>query len=205
MMRVVILADESADWKIAGLRQLDRLAFSIQEYLKSTATGTTICIFWKPSTPPAQRWVPRDERLRNVHFTDDVGSLGDNVDLVLSTRVLIYRGGFEDFADAIKIEIAQKDWPQLFEELERVATASPAQHWEYIRNADSIAASETRFLRALAKPSDGPISRTINRPVSRVLSRLLLRSTITPNQCSALTALIALPACFALSRGSYCG
>ena len=30
--RVLIVADESADWMVAGLRQLDRLALSIDEF-----------------------------------------------------------------------------------------------------------------------------------------------------------------------------
>ena len=32
LRRVLILADESADWMVAGLRQLDRLALSIDEF-----------------------------------------------------------------------------------------------------------------------------------------------------------------------------
>ena len=30
--RVLIVADESADWMVAGLRQLDRLALSVDEF-----------------------------------------------------------------------------------------------------------------------------------------------------------------------------
>ena len=33
--RVVILSDESANWQIAGLRQLDRLVLELDEFAKT--------------------------------------------------------------------------------------------------------------------------------------------------------------------------
>ena len=33
--RVVILSDESANWQIAGLRQLDRLVLGLDEFAKA--------------------------------------------------------------------------------------------------------------------------------------------------------------------------
>jgi len=32
LRRVLVLADESADWMVAGLRQLDRLSLSLNEF-----------------------------------------------------------------------------------------------------------------------------------------------------------------------------
>ncbi len=51
--RVVILGDESANWQIAGLRQLDRLVLGLDEFAKAmgTANKIEIVVFWKPEIP----------------------------------------------------------------------------------------------------------------------------------------------------------
>ena len=44
-----------------GLRQLDRLALSIDEFAvenKETAP-VLVCIFWRPDLDQSQRWVPK--------------------------------------------------------------------------------------------------------------------------------------------------
>ena len=72
--RVLIVADQSADWIVAGLRQLDRLALSIDEFAvenKETAP-VLVCIFWRPDLDQSQRWVPTHERLTKVAFTSDL-------------------------------------------------------------------------------------------------------------------------------------
>ena len=40
--RVVILGDESANWQIAGLRQLDRLVLGLDEFAKAMGTANKI-------------------------------------------------------------------------------------------------------------------------------------------------------------------
>ena len=40
--RVVILSDESANWQIAGLRQLDRLVLELDEFAKAMGTANKI-------------------------------------------------------------------------------------------------------------------------------------------------------------------
>ena len=47
LRRVLILADESAEWIVAGLRQLERLALSIDEFaLENKETAPVlVCIF----------------------------------------------------------------------------------------------------------------------------------------------------------------
>ena len=51
--RVVILGDESANWQIAGLRQLDRLVLGLDEFAKAmgTANKIEVVVFWKPEIP----------------------------------------------------------------------------------------------------------------------------------------------------------
>ncbi len=72
--RVLILADESADWMVAGLRQLDRLALSIDEFaLENRETAPVlVCIFWKPELDQSQRWTPTHERLTHLAFTTEL-------------------------------------------------------------------------------------------------------------------------------------
>ena len=70
--RVIILADESASWEIAGLRQLDRLALALDEFARSISSQRKIeiVIFWRPSIAAAQRWQPNDPRLTRCQFVD---------------------------------------------------------------------------------------------------------------------------------------
>ena len=58
--RVVILCDESANWQIAGLRQLDRLALGLDEFAKAmrTANEIEVVVFWKSEIPLSERWLP---------------------------------------------------------------------------------------------------------------------------------------------------
>ena len=64
--RVVILSDESANWQIAGLRQLDRLVLGLDEFAKAmgTANKIEIVIFWKPEIPLSERWLPKHSESR---------------------------------------------------------------------------------------------------------------------------------------------
>ena len=74
LRRVLILADESAEWMVAGLRQLERLALSVDEFAvenKETAP-VLVCIFWRPDLDQAQRWIPKNERLTRVAFTAEL-------------------------------------------------------------------------------------------------------------------------------------
>src|SRR4051812_49229653 len=91
--RVLIVADESADWIVAGLRQLERLALSIDEFAvenKETAP-VLVCIFWRPDLDRSQRWIPKHPRLTKVAFTDALD--GQAYDLIVNTRLFFHRKG----------------------------------------------------------------------------------------------------------------
>ena len=68
--RIVILADELANWKIAGLRQLDRLALALNEFAKSMIRESKIdiFIFWSPDMAIEKRWRPSDPRLTRCNI-----------------------------------------------------------------------------------------------------------------------------------------
>ena len=70
--RVVILSDESANWQIAGLRQLDRLVLELDEFAKAigTANKIEVVVFWKPEIPLSERWLPKHQRITRVRLTE---------------------------------------------------------------------------------------------------------------------------------------
>src|ERR1041385_2084863 len=91
LRRVLILADESADWMVAGLRQLDRLALAIDEFAvdNGETSPVLVAIFWRDELDQSQRWVPSHPRLTKVAFTTEVDD--QPYDLILSTRLFLYR------------------------------------------------------------------------------------------------------------------
>src|SRR5881227_1213555 len=74
--RVVILGDESANWQIAGLRQLDRLVLGLDEFAKAmgTANKIEVVVFWKPEIPLSERLLPKHQRITRVRLTEASGS-----------------------------------------------------------------------------------------------------------------------------------
>jgi phosphatidylglycerophosphate synthase len=197
--RVLILADESADWIVAGLRQLDRLALSIDDFgLENKETAPVlVCISWKPDIDQSQQWTPAHERLTQVAFTAELD--GEPFDLVLNTRLFLYRKAMRQLIDAsISSPEVKKPWEDNFRPLESLPGA-----WEYIADGNQIDEIERRFLRGSGKSQDGFVSRHFNRPISRVVSRLLLRLPTTPNAWTLSTFPIPIIASLVLSYGSY--
>ena len=207
--RVLILADESADWIVAGLRQLERLALSVDEFtLENKETAPVlVCISWKPDLDQSQRWVPKNERLTRVAFTTELG--GAPCDLVLNTRLFLYR-------KAVRALIEASDWPSKIISTEgekdswesnfRQVAALPRfreRTWEYITDGSQIDEIEIRFLRGSGKSQDGFVSRYLNRPISRVVTRLLLRFPTTPNGWTLSIFLIPIVASLILLHGTY--
>jgi phosphatidylglycerophosphate synthase len=222
--RVLIVADGSADWMVAGLRQLERLVLSVDEFaLENKETAPVlVCIVWRPDVDQSQRWVPKNERLTMVAFTNTLD--GEPFDLVLSTRLFLYRKALgqllsEGRASArpitseqalIEIEDVRKHippgekefWESCFRQVEALPS-SRAGAWEYIADGEQIDGIEIKFLRGSGKSQDGFVSRYLNRPISRVVTRLLLRFPTTPNAWTLLIFLIPLAAALTLLQGAY--
>jgi phosphatidylglycerophosphate synthase len=209
LRRVLILADESGDWTVAGLRQLERLALSVDEFAvenKETAP-VLVCIFWRPELDQAQRWIPKNERLTRVAFTTE--REGEPYDLVLNTRLFLYRKAMRQLMEAaaspseIIFPISEKElWENYFRQVESWPR-SPAGSWEYITDGNQIDEVEIRFLRGSGKSQDGLVSRYLNRPISRVVTRLLLRFPTTPNGWTLLIFSIPIVGALILLHGTY--
>src|SRR5437868_301078 len=140
--RVLIVADESADWMVAGLRQLERLALSLDEFaLENKETAPVlVCISWKPDLDQAQRWIPKNERLTRIVFTTDLD--GSPFDLVLNTRLFLYRKAVRQFLEAsisppgvIASQGEREVWEIYFRHVQSLPGLRKGA-WEYINSGD---------------------------------------------------------------------
>jgi hypothetical protein len=206
--RVLIVADESADWMVAGLRQLDRLALSVDEFaLENRETAPVlVCIFWRPDLDELLRWVPTNERLTMVAFTTALDE--EPFDLVLNTRLFLYRKAVRQLTEAsspseIVSPASEKElWESCFAQVQSLPSSREGA-WEYITDGNQIDEIEIRFLRDSGKFQDGFVSRYLNRPISRVMTRLLLRFPTTPNAWTLLIFPIPIIAALVLLQGTY--
>jgi phosphatidylglycerophosphate synthase len=221
LRRILILADESADWTVAGLRQLDRLALAIDEFAveNNETAPVKVCIFWRPDLDESQRWTPSHPRLAMIAFKSELD--GQTYDLVLDTRLFVYRKGIRPLfaarrasAPATSVSVDGPaselgDGPKhakAWEEYRRLAGSRPETEpgaWEYIRDGEQIDDIERRFLRGTGKSQDGFVSRYLNRPISRAVTRLLLRFPATPNGWTWLIFPIPIVGALVLGNGTY--
>ncbi|HEY0368750.1 MAG TPA: CDP-alcohol phosphatidyltransferase family protein, partial [Chthoniobacterales bacterium] len=188
LRRVVVLADESANWKIAGLRQLDRLALTLQEFASAKQPNEQIevCVVWNSEFRAAVR---NDSRLENLTIKNgDTAEIA--TDLVLSTRQLLYRGSV---AQLLALPNGKS------------ADGNHNLVCAYLGSPRDIAACERRFLEQNGKSQDGLVSRHVNRRGSRWLSRWLLKLPIAPTLWSAVIFILPILASFAFLRGTYLG
>ena len=214
--RVVILSDESANWRIAGLNQLDRLVLGLDEFAKAigTANKIEIVVFWKPEIPLSERLLPKHQRITHVRLTEASGLVEPEA-RILATRLFVARNALSKFfstTSPVKIEQPIVDltgaWPRLFEQFERTcrsATRTEEEPWRFLAQPSEIIASEKELLRHSGKSQDGIVSKFLNRPISRVITRLLLKLPITPNAWTILTFALAPVAFVFLVRGDYTG
>jgi|GEM_PF-551555 len=224
LRRVLILADESAEWMVAGLRQLERLALSVDEFAvenKETAP-VLVCIFWRPDLDQTQRWVPKNERLAMVAFATELD--GEPYDLVLNTRLFLYRKATRHLLSEGRASARPITFDHAFSEIEDVQKHVPPGEeglwescfkqveslphfrigaWNYITDGEQIDEIEKRFLYDSGKSQDGLVSRYLNRPISRVVTRLLLRFPTTPNAWTLLIFSLPIVASLILLYGTY--
>src|SRR5690242_1996053 len=150
--RVVILGDESANWQIAGLRQLDRLVLALDEFAKAMGTPNKIetVVFWKPEIPPSERLLPKHQQITRVRLIEASGSVEPEA-RILATRLFVARNALSKFFSTtplLRIEQPIVDltgaWPRLFEQFERTcrsATRAEEEHWRFLAQPNEIIAT----------------------------------------------------------------
>ncbi len=178
--RVVIEADDSALWKVAGLRQLERLVLEIHELAVAQDELIQVSIRWTADVPPEKRFVPQHPRLSRVDLRD---GQPEPIDLHLTTHLFLPRGS------ATSAGFAQ-----------RIKTRG---EWEFLKSRAQVPECEKRFLRGSGKSQDGVVSRFINRPISRTISRRLLHTPITPSGWTFAIFILPLLGSLFLARGDY--
>ena len=174
---VLILADESASWRVAGLPQLQRILLSLNEYAATSgqAAPVSVCVSWKPGTPAASRLVVEDPRLSRLEVSDCEAEEA-SFDLVLSTHVFLYRNGIAAIleAGALADHVTGVTWHERLQDVRRTlrwsADRAAQTAWQYVPDPAAIPAIERAFLRENGKSQDGLVSRYLNRPISRSIS-----------------------------------
>ena len=215
--RVVILADGSANWKIAGLRQLNRLVLALNEFADSAAPESKIDIFisWRSDIAIEKRWRPINPRLTRCNILESSESMSAGA-RVLSTRLLVKRNGLEPFFnDSAPVDLDQNIvnesafWEKLWRRFEDACFQSPSaqkgESWSHLAADGDVARSERWLLRSSGKSRDGFVSRYLNRPLSRAVSRLLVKTPMTPNLWTWLITLFPVLGFLFLIRGDYFG
>ncbi|PYJ73781.1 MAG: hypothetical protein DME75_00650 [Verrucomicrobia bacterium] len=205
---VLILADESANWKIGGLRQLDRLLLALNELAIENRyqEKIDIFIFWKPEIETSARWLPSLPQLNRVQLTESPYSGS----CILATCLFVARDGLAEFFrttsvarfEGSNVELMSV-WPQLSQRFDTACRSAIGESWRFLNSTQDIWSSETQLLRRSGKSQDGPVARFVNRPISRAVTRLLLRFPITPTAWTiSICVLPILSAVFVL-HGSY--
>lgn len=211
--RVLILADESADWKVAGLRQLDRLVFALQDFIRPSGQPLRVDVFWKPEIAPERQWLPQDTRFGSTSVSDcEADTLEEEpFDLIISTRLLLFRNSLQQLLAALpppaeRAVASSGPWESYRSSFENgLAGATDiegSQPWRYLRNVLDLPRAERAFLRQSGKSQDGLAARYVNRPLSRCITRWLLRLPLTPNTWSILVFSLPLTACLLFLHGT---
>jgi phosphatidylglycerophosphate synthase len=202
---IVILADESANWKIAGLRQLDRLALAFTEL----GRAVDLFVFWKPYLPASRGALPVDSRIARVRSMQPTESPEPGA-RVLSTHVFVGRNEIGAILETMPVTMPDHSavdpaqaWQQLFEQSKQACRALGENPRRFIANPADIAECELHFLRRAGKPQDGLVSRFLNRPISRRITRRLLKFPITPTAWTLSILILPLISCALLVRGGY--
>jgi phosphatidylglycerophosphate synthase len=209
---LLILADESANWNIGGLRQLDRLALAANEYASDNRSVIDIFVFWKPGTPASERWLPNHPRLRGARIAaiNERPAIDDCWQIV-STRLLVARRGLGELLEQCEAGLRQRssaDWDQLNQQFEsccRTAKTIPAERWRYLSQPNELCGAERWLLHGTGKSYDGVVSTYLNRPLSRVVSQMLLHFPVTPNQWTFAILLLPLLGAWCFSHGTFFG
>ncbi len=183
--KVVIHADESASWMVAGLSQLERLLRALRETL---GESTQVTVVWAEQVSPHERVLPALAGLAGiaVRFAETAPA----ADLEFSTHTVLYRRMGKPSITATELHA-------------QLQASRTGDTWDYLENRTQIGACEKRLLRGSGKSQDGLVSRYLNRPISRALSRLLLRFPVTPSGWTLAIILLPLLGAVLLAQGDY--
>jgi len=210
----LILADEAATWRVAGLTQLDRLVLALNEFVEAQGTDEVVdaTIFWQPDVASSRRWLPRHPRITRVRLTEATKSAAAGA-RILNARLFVQRNGLAEFLTAMKAvntdgapEETPGSWSDLTARFNNSLAAQTSRgSWFFLKNTEDIPRCERSLLSRSGKSQDGFISRLFNRPLSRRLSRVLLKYDIAPTTWTICAFGLSVLAFICLARGDYFG
>ncbi len=203
---ILVLADDSANWVVAGVRQLDRLALAANESGIAAGDRITLHIFWKDDPSTKQRWFPQDARLTNC-IAIEAGNVAENeYEAIITTRVFIGRDAFTGVLAGLRQTTSPRRLTT--EELElfsvQFATrvrAMQTSKWWYLDSDNNDATQH--FLQTSGQTQDGFVSRTINRQISRTITRQLLPLHIRPTTLTLAGFIFPILGFICLAEGSH--
>jgi hypothetical protein len=207
----LILADEAAAWRVAGLSLLDRLALALNENAERESPNEIlqVFIFWHPDVPAAKRWLPRHPRISRVRFSEAIKSVPAAA-VILHARLFVQRTGLSEFfrttalvRDHSAPEETIAAWNNLSSRFKAILPRPGARSWRYIENSSDVEICEKAFLNGMGKSQDGIVSRFLNRPISRLVSRYLLRFDLIPTQWTLGLFILPVIAFLCLCQGGY--
>jgi phosphatidylglycerophosphate synthase len=205
--RIVILADESANWRVAGLPQLQRLALALNKFAETLPSEqkSDIFVIWAPSTPAEQQWLPKDQRLVRCRLHSATEAAPLTGARVLSTHLLLDWRALDDVISiAPSIRDQSSSWDELAGAVDRAFRNIDATS-RCIHDTTEIPQAEHWLLRHSGKSQDGVVAKFLNRPISRALSRSLLKTSLTPDAWTLSILVLPLTAFLFLCRGDYLG
>ncbi len=212
--RVLILADRSALWRVAGLSQLERLILALNEFAGSNEATLKIdiAVFWEPGVNLSEDLLPERSRLPHIGSIASTTVIESGMH-VLSTRLFVERGAMLRFLEEAQPVISEhcavdlESWKTLFARFEQSCRHNKPRGngWQFLENQDEIGDVERQFLSRAGKSQDGLVSRFLNRPISRRLTRLLLKFPITPTGWTLSIFVLPVITFIFLVTGTYLG
>ncbi len=201
--RVAIFADESANWVIGGLRQIDRLIFALEESAQEEGSFSprNIDVLWDPDLALAHRRLPSRSYGNALQVREfdgrELPSEDAEEQVSISTRLLPKRNALRDIASQLN---GARNTSEVNAELSRIC--SPAT-CKMVNAPADLALAEAWLMRSLGKSQDGWVARNIARRVSIPLSRLLLRLHVKPMHATIGGSLFGLAGALVLLNGGY--
>lgn len=206
--RIVVLADQSAQYSVAGLSQLDRVLRTLEECFAAAldqGEGPELIVLWERADLREER----SSRFATTHLVvPQQVNAGTGTTLLLGTNVVFRRGALGRLLRSASEypacpTLSPESFPAGWETLQRsLAPVRDDESVSVLRSVADIPSVERRLLRTTGKPTDGLVSRNLNRPISRSISRLLVQTQITPNQISFLVLGVLAGGTWTVSRGT---
>ena len=206
--RVLLLADQSAHFAVAGLSQLERLLRTLEECFAAAldrAAAPEVLVFWKE--PGLVAASPSKLPVRHLIANEPVALPPGGPALVLRTNVVFRRGALARLLQTPEAPfLTQGPLPASWEELDRAIPLALAPDFGWtLETPEAAPRVERELFRAMGKPTDGLVARTLNRPISRRVSRWLSQTSITPNQVSFFVLGLLTAGTIVLTLGSPLG